>query len=262
MKTDYYLLDPTGNITALVTNATDKNLYNAVASYIFKNHTCTEQVGFVDFKDKTVKLSMSGGEFCGNATMSTAALYCYINGIDNLKTDVYVSGTDGPVKVNVKRKNEVYKCDCVLKKPKSIIEYKFSKGSKEYTFPLVCFDSIMHIVADESLDEKTAREVIKGIARDLSASALGIMMYNAEKRQLTPLVYVPKVDTLFVENSCASGSCAVAQVKGFKDGETAIIQPGGTLSVKVCKSGIKLSGNVKIINHYSEDMGYAEKDSI
>ena len=80
----YSILDPTGNITALVESKVEISRQPLVAEEIMKSHPEVEQVGFVRFPEnredhseagENVALRMAGGEFCGNAAMSAAALY-------------------------------------------------------------------------------------------------------------------------------------------------------------------------------------------
>jgi diaminopimelate epimerase len=75
----YCIFDPTGNITALVETGVEEARQPEVASLIMSRHPDVEQIGFVCFSeqngDADVSLRMAGGEFCGNATMSAAALF-------------------------------------------------------------------------------------------------------------------------------------------------------------------------------------------
>ena len=131
----YSILDPTGNITALVETETEIAMQPAVAAEIMKLHPEVEQVGFVRFDTSgkaDVKsgsssagqqlcdgeLRMAGGEFCGNATMSAAALLLMrgadgVSGIRKAGTDhanggdwqtlhLKVSGASDPVEVRLK----------------------------------------------------------------------------------------------------------------------------------------------------------------
>ncbi|MBO5556880.1 MAG: hypothetical protein J5927_06815, partial [Oscillospiraceae bacterium] len=72
----YTILDPTGNITALVESPVAVARQSAVAADLMARHPTVEQVGFVRFapaageKDAVqAALRMAGGEFCGNASM-------------------------------------------------------------------------------------------------------------------------------------------------------------------------------------------------
>ena len=67
---------------------------------------------------------------------------------------------------------------------------------------------------------------------------------------------------MFYENSCASGSCAVcAYLSRENDGKTKLVlkQKGGNLRVSSSNmtNYINLEGNVKIQNHYFEELLYA-----
>ena len=114
---EYKVFDPTGNITALVETQVDPADQPAAASWIMAQNPEVEQVGFVTFAaagtgasvaDVPVSLRMAGGEFCGNATMCSAALYMIVNdmpGEANVK--VRVSGTKDPLDVRLVRRDAV-----------------------------------------------------------------------------------------------------------------------------------------------------------
>ena len=90
----FSILDPTGNITALVESEVSIDRQPSVAAGIMDLYEDVEQVGFVGFSRNDVhmgcdsntgmaynnchidcQLRMAGGEFCGNAAMSAAVLY-------------------------------------------------------------------------------------------------------------------------------------------------------------------------------------------
>lgn len=252
MNIKYYLADPAGNITALVISAVPKDNYKSIAQGIMKKHVEVEQVGFVSFTDNLVKLNMSGDEFCGNAAMSAAALYYMISGKrETFKTEVSVFGSRKPVEVKVKKSGEFFECECKLFPPVSIDKVKFEVENTKYCFPLVCYEGIKHIIADETLSKATALSIIKKLADNLSAKALGIMLLNEDKTFMTPLVYVKDADTLFFEKSCASGSCAVASICDFGK-RIELVQPGGVISA-VNAEKISLFGKVKFSKCYLEE---------
>ena len=247
MNIEYYIIDPAGNTTALVTTPFERNSYKSVAARITEKHTSVEQVGFVGFDSENIKLNMSGGEFCGNATLSAAALYAGLNGGREYTVPVITYPLDKPITVKVLKTEGGFECEGILNKPYAIKDYSFCADGRDYTFPLVCFDGIMHIVADNTLSETAARGIIKPAASELGASALGIMLYNSKESFLAPLVYVPAVDSLFLENSCASGSCALASVLPEFQNEISIKEPGGSLAVRLTGEGILLKSGIKII---------------
>ena len=75
----YRILDPTGNITALVYGDVEIGRQPSFAAGLMRRHPEVEQVGFLRLPppggDRTgAELRMAGGEFCGNASMSAAML--------------------------------------------------------------------------------------------------------------------------------------------------------------------------------------------
>lgn len=256
---EYCIFDPTGNITALVETEVDVPSQPEVASEIMRRHSDVEQVGFVRMlapgegpDDASVYLRMAGGEFCGNATMSSAALYAKRNEEhfgDIGYAGVVVDGIKDPFSVQLRREDASSWAAGVLMPPaKSIDELRMT--AEDYpaaelgTLPVVRLEGIDHIMIEETsfyYNLKDNRELTETLIRKicgvLDSECLG-MMFLADgdvERELTPLVFVPGADTMFWENSCASGSVAVGQYLAAKAGEkvnVALREPGGTLVVK------------------------------
>jgi len=202
----YHLLNPTGNITALVEG-------DFPAGEIMKQEPNCEQVGYIFRKEGCdIALRMAGGEFCGNATMCAA----FLTGKE--KTEVFVEGTGI---VRVIRNGDEYSVQ--MPKPVEISEFK--------GLPIVSFKGIDHIIIEDDLDSSLIKEYCRN-------EALGFMYLKGDN--LKPLVYVKSVDTLFWENSCASGTTAVGEWKGEP---VRLKEPGGILEY----SDGWLSGTVKLI---------------
>ena len=70
-----------------------------------------------------------------------------------------------------------------------------------------------------------------------AVDCLGVMFYKEETRELTPVVYVPEVDSLVWESSCGSGSVAVAAALADRVGRSIeslkLSQPGGVIEATV-----------------------------
>lgn len=261
MNTEYYILNPAGNITALVTSKTEKTDYKTIAAWIFERNPEVEQAGFVKFGVNTVKLNMSGDEFCGNAAMSAAVLYYSLGGLSGAeKISVAVFPEGIPVSVNVKKSGGTFCCEGIFCSPNTVKRCSFVADGREYTFPLVCFKGIMHIVADRTLSKTAAEKVIKNLAADLNTPALGIMIFDESTGVLLPIVYVSAVDTLFCENSCASGCCAVASVLPEFGKTTDIVQKGGIISARRDGGKVFLKTNIEIVKKCVEETDYAKKD--
>ena len=74
MELRYTVIDPTKNITLLVTTPVPRDVQPRVAAELLRRGKDAEQVGFVEgLAAGDPRLQMMGGEFCGNATMSMAA---------------------------------------------------------------------------------------------------------------------------------------------------------------------------------------------
>lgn len=256
----YCIFDPTGNITALVESGVEEARQPEVASLIMDRHPEVEQVGFVCFSeqngDADVSLRMAGGEFCGNATMSAAALYALRNaqsgpGGGELRpaVRVKVSGAPEPLDVKLERKEgDSFFCGVKMPPAVSIDSIGFSmEGAEGETLtglPLVRMGGIDHIVIDDDSfffrlkeNKKLAETFIKKWCSLLESDCLGIMFLEdgVSERMLTPLVYVPGADTIFWENSCASGSAAVGMYLASEYNapvDISLSEPAGILRVK------------------------------
>ena len=89
-------------------------------------------------------------------------------------------------------------------------------------------------------------EYIKSIA---NGEATGLMFWNEKEQSLKPLVYVPSVDSMFWENSCASGTAALAEylVKKYNKAiDMDIKEPGGIINIKSDPNSeyVRLDGSV------------------
>ena len=241
---EYYVCDPTGNITVLVSG--ERNTETALQ--VMKAVPSAEQVGFLT--DGGLCLTMAGGEFCGNASMSAAALYCEKTG--DGRVSLRVSGADEPVEVDVS-KNEDGTFYCTVKMPRisGVSAEKLTYGEKTYKLPAVKMQGICHIIFEGELSRKDAEAAAKKWCGDLSAQALGIMFFDREQMKLTPLVYVPAAETMFWESSCASGTSALGAYLAYSQNETVSAQlsePAGVLKVKATPDGqVYLTGSVKIL---------------
>ena len=84
---------PGGNVTALVSNCGDAYVSHCgdvyvshcgdaavsrreIQDHIMNKYKDVEQVGFIDSSDGIYSLTMTGGEFCGNAARAAACIFC------------------------------------------------------------------------------------------------------------------------------------------------------------------------------------------
>ena len=252
----YYIFDPTGNITALVESGVAAADQPAVASRIMERHPDVEQVGFITYADDAaaadvpVSLRMAGGEFCGNATMCTAALYMIRENMPgSAAIRVRVSGAAEPLEVQLRRKDAV-SFDAAVTMPPAvgIDELRLADGmlpgSDSLSLPIVRMEGIAHVIIEPDSgffglkdDPALAETLLRGWCGVLGAECLGMMFLGegAALRRLTPLVYVPGADTMFWENSCASGSAAAGIYLAAQAGtpvDVTFDEPAGRLRVE------------------------------
>ena len=269
----YSILDPTGNITALVESVVEVGQQPSVAASLMERHPEVEQVGFVTFPEPNEKrgvqarLRMAGGEFCGNATMSAAALWAVRQGVAEFPFDVTlgVSGASRPVRVSLIRgKDGFFDAAVCMPKAAGVDMVQLCLDGSCHAVPVVRMEGISHAVVDESSplfflrdDHAAAERAIRTWCLELGADGLGLMFLckGADERDLVPLVFVPGGDTVFWESSCASGSAAVGMLLAKRRGapiSLGLREPGGTLHVTSDPSGETwLHGSVCMVGEFS-----------
>lgn len=241
MKVDFVKVNPAGNVTIFVTSFVPVELQPAVAKELMSSdHVGGEQVGFVSGR----RLRMAGGEFCGNATRSLAALWAFEEGTTGpAQYTVDVSGVTSPIQVTVQAEGMpgVFRADVLMLQPLGQDEVSL----EGYAAFRVDFGGIVHYVVEGATDEKviSAARTQMGYGR---WDAFGVMFLQGDR--LDPYVEVNGVSGMW-ENSCASGSSAVACLLQSRTpkGRASLRQPGGTLSVSWDGRGVLLSGPVAIV---------------
>ena len=126
----YSILDPTGNITALVESPVDPAAQPEAAREIMRLHPDVEQVGFLRIPeqgDVQGELRMAGGEFCGNASMCAAALL-HRQGRAAETVRLRISGAALPVEVRLRKTAEGYAAG--VRMPRARATSKLSRMAK------------------------------------------------------------------------------------------------------------------------------------
>lgn len=261
---DYYLIDPTGNITILAVSEIPVSEQPQIANKLMEHEPTCEQVGFVSGSETSdIGLRMAAGEFCGNAVMSTAALYCSRSKLpcgSSAQVTVECSGTDAPISVNITCEKDpvktiVYKGSVFMPKHKGISQRELTYKDRIFKLPVVDMGGILHITATDPLDltDEEAEEAIRKWCGDLRAEAIGLMQMHDLREgslELRPLVFVPALGTCFWESSCASGTTAVGiylAEHGRTVSEMAVHEPGGDLDITFSDGRIILGGAVNIM---------------
>lgn len=251
----YCIFDPTGNITALVETAVDIADQPAAASHIMELEPDVEQVGFISYAEDPaagvapVSLRMAGGEFCGNATMCAAALFAIRSGLQGGAVPVKVWGISAPFEVMLERQAALtYSAAVSIPPALDMDELRLADGmlpgSDSLSLPIVRMEGISHVIIEPDSgffglkdDPALAETLLRGWCGVLGAECLGMMFLGegAAIRPMIPLVYVPGADTMFWENSCASGSAAAGMYLAAKAGapvDVTFDEPAGRMRVE------------------------------
>jgi diaminopimelate epimerase len=270
MQINYSVYDPMGNITILVTSPVPVSMRPPVAKHLMETVPDAEQVGFLFiYTAKTTvipaqagilpvgRLEMAGGEFCGNATMSAAALIAGAQGLaagEEVTIPLEVSGADGIVPVQVLREtNDAgYQCTVEMPLPATVEIFNTVVDETPVALPLVRLPGIAHFViqlAENQIIDNAFGETVQRQLRELStkveAEAYGLIFIGAEDAPILPLLYVPAADTMVWENACGSGSAAVAAWLSAQQGTSVSLplrQPGGATILARAKTVLVAPG--------------------
>jgi len=224
MKLEVILADPAKNITVLVKTPVPKEKRSSVSSAILSiDMIRAEQVGFITepIFGGDIRLEMMGGEFCGNALRSVCLYASKLSGQNMIRGEI--SGYDGCLMSSISKST-----GCVwanMPKPISITEEQFGSAK----LPCVKFDGISHFIALNNAHVPRDRETFQRACTNLESPCVGLMLYDTKKDFLEPFVYVSATDSLFRENSCASGSAALT---AFLDKNLLLNEPGGIIETR------------------------------
>lgn len=259
-----YICYPSGNINAIVEDYIPKKDYFSVAEKIIsqynKDRSVNEQIEQVAFISKPINkktvtsLSLSGGEFSGNAVLCLGALKLK----DNEKNRFQISGSKRLLNVSINIKKKLINGQMPI-----FVLNKLAK-TKE-SFPLMQLQGITQILIFKNFSKR------KSWLKDYS---LKIIKNNKlEKSLAVAVVFIKKVDNIYKirpyvyfkrglkyeivqETACGSATTAVGIYLSINKGRSInnqeIIQPSGDplfISVKKNINQFKpnLSGRVKII---------------
>lgn len=238
---------PGGNDTALFpgipSNLSERRRLNDAIMNVYGN---IEQVGFVNLDPQNAELMMAGGEFCGNATRSTAFLAL---GGKPGELEIKVSGVQGKLKAGVTKEGEAFAQMPVYEDQERIQEDP--DKPRNYT---VAMEGITHYIDFDiaQIDGLTEEEIkalglskIKERGHDKEVAAGHVFVRkNGDSYEIVPVVYVRDAGTEFLETACGSGTTALGLVlaknKRSSVTEVPITQPSGkTIKVSVDFDGAK-----------------------
>ena len=256
-RADYCYADPAGNITILVETVFPAADYPEIASRLLAAEPGAEQVSFIEgLSPGGVSLRMAGGEFCGNAALSSAAYAAMKAGVNEGVFTVDFHGIERRLSASVKRTSQnSFSGKIEMPLPEEICERHLSFQETGLCLPVVRFPGITHIICTAPMEKAFAEAALKQWCAELEAPAAGIMLVDQEKMELTPLVYVPRPETLFWESSCASGTCAAAawlSSRSGKYGSFSFAEPGGRLGAETGRDRLSLINSVTLSSRSAE----------
>ena len=255
MKTYRYVtLDPTGNLTCLVTDPVDPEDEAVLTRTLLAQ---CEQVAYLEppERQETVAgIRLMGGEFCGNAAMASAA-WLIRDELEQGETKTFllgVSGTSNPVRCTVRKTADGFEGTVEMPGVQEIGEKTFFG----IPFTVVRLEGIVHLICENgNLEKDRAEELIRKIAPLLPDEAVGLLQWDSRTQYLTPLVYVRENGSLVWEHGCGSGSAAVGAAEAFRNGAkmltVCVDQPGGRIRVTAgCENGtvtkVSITGQIHI----------------
>lgn len=266
MIVQYVRMNPTQNMTAIVTSAVPRALQPRVAAQLMaRGGDFAEQVGFLEapsLPGVRARLQMMGGEFCGNAAMSLAAMLAGRDGLgagEEAACPLEISGAEGPVFCRIRREDGAFRGEVAMPLPERVTEEELLPNAR---IPLVRFPGIVHaIVPEDLLSREAAKARIADLCAALDAEAMGVLLADAALSRIQPLVYVRATRSAVWERGCGSGTAALGAYAAWRSGADAaleVAQPGGVIRVRArWEEGkvraIGISGRVRL-----EETGEAE----
>ena len=245
MDVQFVKLSPTQNMTILVESPVPRENHMRVAHELMRyDGVFAEQVGFIEPAERAeawARLQMMGGEFCGNATMSLAALLAVDRRItpgQPMDIPLEASGTDALVMVGVTRQGTSVACSLEMPPPDSVENHLLPLDGREYPVAVVSLEGITHIIVHAGLITGDitafAEKAMEEWQTRFTADAVGIMVYDQASKYMTPLVFVRSTQSRVWERGCGSGTAAVGAWLAQTAASTItadIAQPGGIITV-------------------------------
>lgn len=214
-----------GNETVLqvISGSTSQSSDEVIGRALLDAYPLAEQSGL--FYSDQKQLVMSGGEFCGNAA-AAAAILLLGQTAEPAVISYRVSGFNGTVTARVVTQPDCsYKVRTTFNGVQYAIEYGRYDGVQ---VGIVDMKGITHVLIEEEFPRVNFEDVQCKIIDALglrNRDAVGVIWYKHLEKSVSinPVVWVKKIDTLYYESACGSGSIAAALCTG----ESKIFQPTG-----------------------------------
>ena len=251
----YVRLDPTGNITCLVTampaGADEREITRALM------RAC-EQVAYLEpprLAGSRARIRLMGGEFCGNAAMASACFLAAREGAASAEETVYpieMSGAEGVLACRLRRTGTGFEGTVPMPPVKSVQPLR----AEGLELTAVAFEGIAHLILSGPPfpEREEAEALLRRLAAARPEEAVGLLLWDGARGFMRPLVLVKGSGTLVWETGCGSGSAAVGAFSAVRAGgarRTEVRQPGGVIAVSCgleggLPAGLAITGQVRL----------------
>ena len=264
MELKFIKTSPTENMTLLIETPVPREKHLEIAEKLISyGSVYAEQAGYIEEPENPAaekRLQMMAGEFCGNASLSLAAVLAAKKGLNvGEETEIIleVSGADSLVRCQLKKEEKGFFGRVAMPLPKAIENRNFMLDGETLELTTVVFEGITHIIVPVSLWGEDGVAKAEQAAREWAGEmpgAFGILLFDVENGTLKPLVSVENVSLIW-ERGCGSGTSAIGAYLAAKEGKSVSIrlkQPGGIMGVEVSYvnekiESLHITGNVSIV---------------
>jgi len=217
-----------------------------------------EQVGFINLDPQNAELQMAGGEFCGNATRSTA--WQVLQGTPS-EIAIKVSGVREKLRAGVNTDGSAWAQMPIYPDLQKITQ-------SEEGYDIVEMEGITHVLVPDNYTnfsstdlKQMAFQLLQRLGLDQSVPSAGVIFIQktSEVFQIRPVVWVRGIQTLFYETACGSGTTAVGLVEALKARQSIkipVLQPSQfPITIEVSFDGkkfkeAKISGPIEILSDF------------
>lgn len=233
--------DPSGNITLFVLDPAAPEIRKVLNQKLLALDSSVEQVGCLSLENGQPHVEMMGGEFCGNATRSAGACTLFFQGEKEGEFNVSCSGCPVPLPVKVQKvKDHIFNASVQLPPPLGMKKVKLSYERESVECQEVVLPGITHYIyftlnVEEVDQDQLFYSLQREISRGKEPEAYGLMLVEISTLKMLPIVYVSSTGTLYRENSCGSGSAAVAAALALRQNRSlaaSLQEPGGRIDIE------------------------------
>ena len=251
----YVILDPTGNLTALVTEWGGPEDETEITARLMEE---SEQVAYLDppaERGALARIRLMGGEFCGNAAMAAAGWLVRdrLQNGQEMTVPIEVSGARGVLFCRIRGTEDGF--EGTVEMP-GVLEIRAAELSG-MPVTAVRMEGITHLIREsaEPLEKERAEEMLKAFAAQGQEEAAGLLDRNPETGRMRPLVFVRGSGTLVWETACGSGTAAIGALEAWRRGSGTVTvrveQPGGVLRAEATAeqgrvTEVRITGKVRI----------------